>query len=115
MLGIEVEPHAVTSARASAAAMGLPADFRVGDAGMAQDLPPPDLAILNPPRRGIGVELARWLEDSATRRVIYSSCNPATLARDLALMPSLRPDAARLFDMFPQTNHHEVMVHLSRR
>ena len=46
--------------------------------------------------------------------VIYSSCNVDSLARDLAAMPSLRPIRARLFDMFPQTDHHEVMVRLRR-
>jgi 23S rRNA (uracil747-C5)-methyltransferase len=48
------------------------------------------------------------------RHVVYSSFNVESLARDLAAMPGLRPVAARLFDMFPQTTHHEVMVLLER-
>ena len=65
---------------------------------------------------GIGTELSHWLESSrAVRNVLYSSCNAESLARDLAAMPSLRPTRARLFDMFPQTRHHEVLVLLERR
>lgn len=74
----------------------------------------PDLVVVNPPRRGLGPDLAGWLERSATRRVLYSSCSVESLARDLAAMPSWRPRRARLFDMFPQTRHHEVLVDLRR-
>jgi 23S rRNA (uracil747-C5)-methyltransferase len=48
------------------------------------------------------------------RDVVYSSCNAASLARDLAAMPSLRPRRGRVLDMFPQTGHYEVVVALSR-
>lgn len=74
----------------------------------------PDLVVVNPPRRGIGSELAGWLERSATGRILYSSCSVDSLARDLAAMPSWRAQRARLFDMFPQTRHHEVLVDLRR-
>ena len=46
--------------------------------------------------------------------VVYSSCNPTTLARDVAELPSYRVERARLFDMFPHTAHAEVLVHLAR-
>ena len=46
--------------------------------------------------------------------MLYSSCNVDSLARDLAKMPSLHPVAGRVFDMFPQTPHTEVMVRLAR-
>ena len=65
------------------------------------------------PRRGIGA-LAAWLEDSGVADVIYSSCNPVTLARDLKQMPSYRVEAARMLDMFPHTAHAEVVVRLRR-
>ena len=74
----------------------------------------PDLVVVNPPRRGIGAELAGWLESSGVRHVVYSSCNAESLARDLALMPSLRPVEARVLDMFPHTTHYEVLVLLTR-
>jgi 23S rRNA (uracil747-C5)-methyltransferase len=76
---------------------------------------PPDLVVVNPPRRGIGAELSGWLEESGVEHVIYSSCNAETLARDLAAMPSLRPAQARLLDMFPHTSHYEVVTLLRRQ
>jgi 23S rRNA (uracil747-C5)-methyltransferase len=75
---------------------------------------PPDLVIVNPPRRGIGPELSGWLEGSGVRHVLYSSCNAQSLARDLAAMPSLRPVRGRLLDMFPHTTHYEALTLLER-
>lgn len=114
-LGVEVSPEAVASARTSAEALGLSgAEFVTADATawvLAHDpADAPDLVVVNPPRRGIGADLAGWLERSRARYVLYSSCNAATLATDLAAMPSLRPVRARLLDMFPQTRHYEVLV-----
>lgn len=74
----------------------------------------PGLVILNPPRRGIGTVLARWLDASGISHVLYSSCNADSLARDLAAMPSFRIAQARLFDMFPHTEHHEVLTLLTK-
>ncbi len=86
-------------------------------AGDAAQLPEgrPDLLVVNPPRRGVGPTLARWLEASEVPHVLYSSCNARTLAEDLARMPSLRTREAQVFAMFPQTRHHEVLVRLERR
>ncbi len=75
---------------------------------------PVNVSVLRPPRRGIGAGLAGWLERSDVPHVVYSSCNIASLARDLAAMPSLRPVRAQVFDMFPQTTHYEVMTLLRR-
>ena len=91
-------------------AAGDAAAFAVGPDGA--DLP--EMVIVNPPRRGIGPDLAGWLETSGIDHVLYSSCNAVTLAKDLAAMPSLRPVRARLLDMFPQTAHYEVLVLLER-
>ncbi|HRW19483.1 MAG TPA: methyltransferase domain-containing protein [Dermatophilaceae bacterium] len=118
--GVELSSEAVASARHSARSLGH-ADavrFEAGDAAAyaiergAQGAP--DLVVVNPPRRGIGPELADWLETSRAPYLLYSSCNPTTLAADLARMPSLRPVRARIFDMFPQSPHAEVLV-LARR
>lgn len=116
VLGVEVSEPAVASARRSAAEAGSPARFEVGDAtSYAETLAEaPDLVIVNPPRRGLGSRLTTWLEDSGVGTVVYSSCNPVTLARDLDAMPSLHPVRARLFDMFPQTDHAEVLTLLRR-
>ncbi|WP_210502655.1 23S rRNA (uracil(747)-C(5))-methyltransferase RlmC [Nocardioides xinjiangensis] len=116
VLGVEVSADAVEAARATAADLGAAATFVAADAtayALAQDAAP-DLVVVNPPRRGIGADLAGWLEASPTRHVVYSSCNAESLARDLEAMPSLRPVEARVLDMFPHTSHYEVMVLLSR-
>jgi 23S rRNA (uracil747-C5)-methyltransferase len=116
VLGIEVSADATHAAAATAAELGVAAEFVAGDAAayaMARDTAP-DLVVVNPPRRGIGADLAGWLEASGARHVVYSSCNAESLARDLALMPSLRPVEARVLDMFPHTTHYEVLVLLTR-
>lgn len=115
--GVELTPEAVESARRSAVEAGLAATFEVGDAtAYARSLQTSsDLVVVNPPRRGLGAALAGWLQESGVRTVLYSSCNPVTLARDLESMPSLEPVRARLFDMFPQTDHAEVLTLLRRR
>ncbi|WP_432563768.1 23S rRNA (uracil(747)-C(5))-methyltransferase RlmC [Kineococcus sp. SYSU DK003] len=115
VVGIEVSAEAVESARSAAG--DLPGvEFAAGDAtrfALESD-EVPELVVVNPPRRGTGPELAGWLEESGVRHVVYSSCNPVTLARDLAAMPSLRPVRARVLDMFPQTPHVEVATLLER-
>lgn len=117
VVGIESSPEAVAGARLSARDAGLPGvSFEPGDAtAFARDAGrQPDLVVVNPPRRGVGAELARWLEASSVRHVLYSSCDARSLARDLAAMPSLRPRRARVLDMFPQTGHYEVLAQLER-
>lgn len=115
VVGVESSAEAVASARLAATAGGLETLFVTADATAwalaAGDVP--DVVVVNPPRRGIGA-LASWLEGSGVGAVVYSSCNVDSLARDLAAMPSLQPARARLFDMFPQTTHHEVMALLRR-
>jgi len=115
VLGIETSAPAVESARLSAAQAGLvDVAFEVGDATRMTAERSPEVVIVNPPRRGIGAELCAVLDASDARAVIYSSCNAESLARDLAAMPSLRARRIRVFDMFPQTTHYEVMVLLTR-
>lgn len=118
VLGIEISEQAIRSARRSAREAGVHARFLAGDATAlalaAGESETPDLVVVNPPRRGIGEELAGWIERSPIHHVIYSSCNPETLARDLERMPSLAVREARLFDMFPHTGHLEVAVLLER-
>ncbi|WP_416953716.1 methyltransferase domain-containing protein [Nocardioides sp. T5] len=116
VLGVEVSADAVDAASSTAAELGVAAQFVAADAtayALGSDAVP-DLVVVNPPRRGIGSDLAAWLETSGVRHVVYSSCNAESLARDLALMPSLRPVEARVLDMFPHTTHYEVMVLLAR-
>jgi 23S rRNA (uracil747-C5)-methyltransferase len=117
VVGIETSVEAIASATLSAAELGLDGvRFAAGDATQfaLAATAAPDVVIVNPPRRGIGDVLSRWLEASDVRHVVYSSCNAASLARDLAAMPSLRPRRAQVLDMFPQTTHYEVLTLLER-
>jgi 23S rRNA (uracil747-C5)-methyltransferase len=117
VVGVETSTEAVRSARATASAAGLPlVAFRAGDATAfaLSAKTAPELVIVNPPRRGIGAELSGWLEGSGVPSVVYSSCNPKSLAHDLARMPSYRIRTGRVLDMFPQTGHQEVAVLLDR-
>ncbi|PRI10865.1 methyltransferase domain-containing protein [Leucobacter massiliensis] len=118
VLGVEISEAAVRSARRSARERGIPARFVAADAtafALAADPAAlPETVIVNPPRRGIGPELSGWLEASGVRCLVYSSCNPESLARDLAAMPSYGVREARIFDMFPHTRHLELAVLLER-
>ncbi|WP_028643143.1 23S rRNA (uracil(747)-C(5))-methyltransferase RlmC [Nocardioides sp. URHA0020] len=116
--GIEVSREAVASAALTAAEAGLgDVRFEAGDATAyaIASASPPDLVVVNPPRRGIGAELSGWLQSSGVEHVLYSSCNATTLAADLTAMPSLRPVRGQLLDMFPNTGHYEVLTLLGRR
>lgn len=121
--GVEISAEAVAAARQAAGELGLPtegpgsASFAAGDAttvtrALEGEVP---LVVVNPPRRGLGPQLAAALECSGARHLIYSSCNARTLARDLAQMPSWRAREGRVLDMFPHTGHYEVAMLLERR
>lgn len=76
-----------------------------------------EVIVLNPPRRGVHAAVTTWLEEAAQRQVrgvVYVSCDPATLARDLSRLPSWRVAAVQCFDMFPQTAHVETVCVLER-
>jgi 23S rRNA (uracil1939-C5)-methyltransferase len=80
---------------------------------------PADVVVVNPPRGGLDPRVPALLEVAASgalgaapRAVIYVSCNPATLARDLSRMPSWVLRSAEAFDMFPQTAHVETVCEL---
>ena len=118
VLGVELSEAAIDSAGRSSREAGLSARFVAADATefalAAAPSELPELLIVNPPRRGIGAVLAEWIEGSGIERVVYSSCNPESLARDLAAMPSYSLREGRVFDMFPHTSHLEVAVLLER-
>jgi 23S rRNA (uracil747-C5)-methyltransferase len=115
--GIEVSTEAIASAELSRDELGVAnVSFRALDASdfaLGQSTVPP-LVIVNPPRRGIGAALARFLDASSARHLIYSSCNVDSLARDLATMPGFRLRRAGVFDLFPHTTHFEVLALLAR-
>lgn len=115
--GIEVSAEAIESARRTVVEYGLGGiTFAAGDAttfALGQ-VEPPEVLVVNPPRRGIGGELAHWIEKSGIDMVIYSSCNAKSLVKDLASMSSLKPVTARVVDMFPHSTHYETIVLLQR-
>lgn len=118
VLGVELSEAAIDSASRSANEAGLNARFVAADATefalVSSRTLLPEMLVVNPPRRGIGAVLAKWIEASGIPTVVYSSCNPESLARDLDEMPSYVVREGRLFDMFPHTSHLEVAVLLQR-
>jgi 23S rRNA (uracil1939-C5)-methyltransferase len=94
----------------------------LGDRGRAAQgaavLPPflarPDLVVVDPPRAGLEDRGARLLAGAGAPRLTYVSCDPATLARDLVPLQAAgyRVEQVHLIDLFPQTYHLEIVVHL---
>ncbi|MFM7864583.1 MAG: 23S rRNA (uracil(747)-C(5))-methyltransferase, partial [Planctomycetaceae bacterium] len=69
----------------------------------------------NPPRRGLDAASLELIQRLAPQRLLYSSCSPQTLARDLRLLAgNFRPVWMQGFDMFPLTEHFEVLCELER-
>ena len=84
-----------------------------------QQSPPPQrptLVVVDPPRAGLGADVCRRLAAVQPEQIVYVSCDPSTLARDLGtLQPSgYRPIALTLIDLFPQTFHLETVATLER-
>jgi 23S rRNA (uracil1939-C5)-methyltransferase len=88
---------------------------RAGKAGRTQPIAP-DLIVVDPPRTGLGADITTLLAEIAAPRLVYVSCDPATLARDLrALLASgYAIQSLTLADLFPQTFHLETVVHVRR-
>jgi 23S rRNA (uracil1939-C5)-methyltransferase len=109
---IELDEEAIAYA-----ATQLTAPSRTIAARVEEALPhhlPADVVILNPPRAGVDARvtaaLARTVKvEQAPRAIVYVSCDPATLARDVARLPGWRVDSLLSFDMFPQTAHVETV------
>jgi 23S rRNA (uracil1939-C5)-methyltransferase len=106
--GIELDPHAVAEAGR--------AGVNVIEGTVEDVIPstlPADLVILNPPRGGIDPRVVSALIAAPPKRIIYISCDPATLARDLGrLRDTFAPESLKCFDLFPQTTHVETVVEL---
>lgn len=113
--GIEANAPAVRDAQLNARQNGLTADFRCADAAAAlRALPadPLDLVVLDPPRAGAPGVVPELLR-RRPRRIVYVSCDPATLARDVrGLCKSYRLEQAVPVDLFPQTAHVETVAQL---
>ncbi len=114
VVAIEVDPVAADAARAEAPPGLTVLVGRVEDR-LSEGLPA-ELVILNPPRSGLHPDVPDMLVRAAPSRVIYVSCDPATLARDVArLAPVFETVRVEVFDLFPQTAHVETVALLVAR
>ncbi|ORM70970.1 23S rRNA (uracil(747)-C(5))-methyltransferase [Pantoea wallisii] len=118
LTGIEISAEAIACARQSAQQLGLDkVSFAALDSTQfaTSREQVPQLVLVNPPRRGIGAELCAWLSQMAPEYLLYSSCNPTTMAQDIARLPDYSVSRVQLFDMFPHTAHFEVLTLLTRK
>ncbi len=123
VVGIEYVAEAIEDARANSAANGIAntafyaGDMkRVLDDGFVAANGRPDVVILDPPRAGVDVPVIEVILRAAPETIVYVSCNPATQARDIALMSEAYSIAAvQPVDMFPHTHHVENVVKLIKR
>ncbi len=114
IIGVESVPKAIEDAKANAQTNKI-SNVTFTCAPM-EDFHPPtiDTAILNPPRKGCHPAALKHLLHLKPRRIVYISCDPATLARDLNLLhPSYTINQVQPLDMFPQTTHVESVVQLT--
>ena len=115
VIGIEYVPEAIEDAWANARANGIDnCEFIAGDMkdiltdGFVKEKGRPDVIILDPPRAGIHPDVAKVILGASPARIVYVSCNPASQARDLAVLgEKYRITAVQPVDMFPHTQHVE--------
>ena len=116
--GIEIIPEAVENAKRNAAANGvLNAEFFCGDSSIVRSVAGGkiDALIIDPPRKGLSDEVTGAILDLKPDKLLYISCDPNTLARDLQkLLPHYTADRAYPFNMFPRTGHVECVTLMTR-
>ena len=123
IIGVEEIPEAIEDAKRNAQLNQFNhCHFYTGDAKMVlteefrSKNPSPDVVILDPPRTGLHADVIQQVLQMNAQKIIYVSCNPATQARDLALLNEAYELAKlRAVDMFPQTNHIESVAQLIKR
>ena len=123
VIGVEANPVAISSLRSAFARIDKHGRQHTAVEATALDYlrkavmqrERPSLIVLDPPRAGAGIEACELLVHLAPREIVYVSCDPATLARDLAVLQTRYELAAvHLVDLFPQTAHLETVVVLQR-
>lgn len=123
VVGIEYVPEAIADAKLNSEVNGIDNTiFFAGDMkdvltdGFIEEHGRPDVMIIDPPRAGMHEDVVNVILNARPERIVYVSCNPATQARDLALMDSLyRVEEVQPVDMFPHTHHVENVVRMTRR
>ena len=122
VLGAEIVPEAIDDARENAARNGVKnAEFFCGDASdvakkLARENLRPDVITVDPPRKGLAADVVESIAEMQPQRVVYVSCDSATMARDVKRLADLGYTAQRAcaVDMFPRADHVETVVLLSR-
>lgn len=123
VIGMEYVPEAIEDAKVNAALNGIQnASFFTGDikdmltADFMETNGKPDVIILDPPRAGVHEDVIFAIRTASPERIVYVSCNPATQARDLAMLgDQYTIEAVQPVDMFPHTHHVENVVKLNRK
>lgn len=121
VIGIEVVEKSVLNAMENAEANNIQnAEFEFGKAEVllpkhSNSGKKADIIVVDPPRKGCEKEVLEAMMDMNPEKIVYVSCNPATLARDLNILSDkYRVEKVQPFDMFPWTNHVETVVKLSK-
>jgi 23S rRNA (uracil1939-C5)-methyltransferase len=123
IIGVEVNPDAIKDAKVNTKLNGIKnAKHFVGDAGtfmsgLAKNGDDADVVITDPPRAGCSMQFLRSLFTLSPKRIVYISCNPETLARDLNTLTKNGYKVKKIqgVDMFPYTNHVETIVCLCKQ
>ena len=123
VLGAEIVPEAIDDARENAARNGVKnAEFFCGDASdvakkLACENLRPDVITVDPPRKGLAADVVESIAEMQPGRVVYVSCDSATMARDVKRLADLGYTAQRAcaVDMFPRADHVETVVLLSHK
>jgi tRNA/tmRNA/rRNA uracil-C5-methylase (TrmA/RlmC/RlmD family) len=111
-VGVEINPTAVSNARRNAVLNGITnAEFRCEDVSRL-DLREftPDCIVVDPPRRGLEARTAEQIAEASPSRIVYISCDAATMARDIKRLNGYEVVRACAVDMFPRTRHVECVV-----
>lgn len=122
LIGVEIVPEAIENAKQNAAENHIEnASFFCADAGeaaarFAKEGVRPDVIVVDPPRKGLDETVIRAIGEMAPERLVMVSCNPATAARDTALLREQGYEAEKIIpvDMFPRTAHVETVVLMSQ-
>lgn len=121
--GVEIIPEAIENAKKNAKLNNIHnAEFFVGEAEviipkLIEDGKKAEVVVVDPPRKGCEKSLIEAIAEMRPNRVVYVSCDPATLARDLRIFEDLgyKTEAVQPVDMFPHTNHVECVVGIRRK
>jgi 23S rRNA (uracil1939-C5)-methyltransferase len=121
VFGVEIVPEAIEDAKRNAALNGITnAEFAVGEAETVipkwyKEGNVADVLVVDPPRKGCDEALLQTIIEMKPKKVVYVSCNPATLARDLRILEDggYKTVEVQPVDMFPQTTHVECVVQLT--